>query len=269
MVFEPILSIKGKVKQASLISDRDYRQEIGFEVITNNFPLINIYNNLHVTILQNSRWDNALQNIQPKMMVGEKLDYHFDNVIVFNGGNEFRAFDTKSLTYNTEYVSKIDYTYEGYQVFLKPGEKRTFMIYKTEEDINGRMKIKTEDKDQTETQAEYVQVYFFLNHNVPMIDADFYILGQLTDWQFSEMNRMVYNFQKKGYEKTMLLKQGYYNYQYVLKYHGQTSGDETFVEGNHRETENDYTVLIYYREPGKYYDRLIGVEHLNSLTEQK
>jgi hypothetical protein len=112
-----------------------------------------------------------------------------------------------------------------------------------------------------------VYVHFFLPYPAPMLDAEIYIIGQLTDWRYSENSRMSYDYEKKGYAKTMLLKQGYYNYHYILKYNNQSVGDVSFIEGNHWETDNTYTILIYNRELGDNYDRLVGVKHINSVNE--
>ena len=261
------INIEGKVKQATNIADRYYKQELDFEISTTGYRIVNPYIDLKVVLTQNGRWDNAIRDLKPKMVIGDKLDFNYDKENVFNGGNEFRSFDIKSLKYNTQYVGKIEYTFDGYQVYLKEDQKRTFRVYKTEDDINGRKKIKTEDGYDSDTEAEYVNVHFFLPFPAPLIDGDIHITGALTDWRYSEKSKMDYNFKRKGYEKTLFLKQGYYNYQYVLLMHGKSEGDETFIEGNHSETENDYTIYIYYREPGEDYDKLIGVKHINSLPE--
>jgi hypothetical protein len=129
------------------------------------------------------------------------------------------------------------------------------------------MKMKTEDGMTTETEAEYVTVHFFLPYPAPLIDADIFIIGQITDWQFSDESKMIYNFKRKGYEKSLLLKQGYFNYQYILRYFNQTAGDESFIEGSHSETENSYTIFVYNSEQGSGYDRLIGIKFLNSRSE--
>jgi len=56
-----------------------------------------------------------------------------------------------------------------------------------------------------------------------------------------------------------LLKQGFYNYQYVLvKKKKNLIIDETFIEGNHWETQNKYTIFLYLQEEGTVYDKLIG-----------
>jgi hypothetical protein len=62
----------------------------------------------------------------------------------------------------------------------------------------------------------------------------------------------------------MLLKQGWYNYEYVFLKKGETRGSATLFEGSHYETENDYFVLVYYRNPFERYDRVIGTAAANT-----
>lgn len=267
MIMEPKVEIQVEVKQASMIKDRNYMQEVDFSFNANSYRIVNAYRDLKVVVIQNGRWDNALRDLQPKMVIGNTYDYNYDFENVFDGGNEFRAFDVKSLTYNTENVIHIEQSYQGYNIYLRELERRTFQVYKSEDDIDGQMKIKTEDYPITETEAEYVNIHYFLPYAAPMVDAHIYIIGQLTDWRYSEDSKMTYNYKRKGYEKMMLLKQGYYNYQYVMKYINQEVGDVSFIEGNHWETGNSYTIFVYNRELGDDYDRLIGVKHINSSNE--
>jgi len=264
MILENKLNIEGRATPASGIEERYYKQEVDFTVNTSGLKIANPFSDLIVVVCQNGRCDNALRNLTPKMVVGEKLDYDYDGEIIFNGGNEFRSFDIKSLKYNSEHVLKINKEYSGYNVILRSDERKTFTIYRRQDDINGMMKIKTEDSDVSETESEYVNVHFFLSYEAPFINEDLYIIGQLTDWQYSEVSKMYYNYPRKGYEKTLLLKQGYYNYQYVLRNSNQSFGDETLIEGNHSETGNTYTIYIYYSDPASDYDRLVGVKHFNT-----
>jgi hypothetical protein len=140
-------------------------------------------------------------------------------------------------------------------------------VYKSDDDINGQMKIRTEDQVGTETRSEYVNVHFYLSYDVPLIDADIYLNGALTDWRLDEDSKMSYDFSKKGYLITLLLKQGFYDYQYLMRYRGEEQGDVSFIEGNHWETRNEYTILVYNREQGTFYDRLIGVTHILSFEK--
>jgi len=81
---------------------------------------------------------------------------------------------------------------------------------------------------------------------------------------------MDFNEEKGAYEKTLLLKQGYYNYSYVTL--PEKKGDEKFsfenTEGNYWGTENSYQVLVYYRSFGGRSDELIAYATLNSSFQR-
>jgi hypothetical protein len=263
------VTVDGKIKQASGFEDRNYKQEVDFSIDTKNYKIANPYQDIKVIVIQNGRWDNRITDLKPKMMVNDKLDYDYDRENVFQGGNEFRSVDIKSLKYNTENIASIKSDFDSYDVYTRDSQRRTFQVYKTEPDINGQMKIKTEDGITTEIEAEYVTVHFFLPYEAPMIDADMFIIGQMTDWQYDDESKMSYNFKRKGYEKSLLLKQGYYNFLYVLRYFNQMAGDESFIEGTHAETENGYSIFIYHRESGSAYDKLICVKYINSRSTDK
>ena len=74
---------------------------------------------------------------------------------------------------------------------------------------------------------------------------------------------MKYDKETGLYEANIYLKQGYYNYEYVLlKNDGHAIS--SFIEGTHFETINDYTIYIYHRKSGENYDQLIGVKRISS-----
>jgi len=267
MVFDQKVEISAQVSKATIIEDRKSKQKVTFEIIYAGFRIANPYRDLKVLIIQNGRWDNRIHDLKPRMVVGNRLDYHYDYENVFDGGNEFRSIDLKSLNYYSENVANIETDRNRYYVTLQPDKIRTYQVYKSERDINGRMIIRTEDRRDSSTEAEYVDVSFFLPYSPPLMDGHIYITGALTDWTYSTENRMNYNFQHKGYEKTLLLKQGYYDYHYVTLFEHSKWGDVAFIEGNHWEAENDYTILVYYREPADLFEQLIGVAQLNSRIE--
>ena len=77
---------------------------------------------------------------------------------------------------------------------------------------------------------------------------------------------MVFNPIQQQYECTMLLKQGWYNYEYVFLRNGDQEGVASKFEGSHYETDNDYLALVYYRNPRDRYDRVIGTGSANTLN---
>jgi hypothetical protein len=269
MVMENLVNIKSKVKDATLLNEKRFRQEIDFSILTHNFIIDNPSRNIIVKIFQNMRADNAIIDLKPRLVKGNELDYDYDEDNVFNGGNEFRNFDIKSLKYNSERINNITYENGSNQVYLHKDLSRPFKVYKSEEDINGKFAIKSDYTKDYETEADYTFVHFSLPFDIPTVEGNIYVYGSFTNWKLSENTRMKYNYKTRAYETSIYAKQGYYNYQYVLKRLNQSVLDETFIEGNHASTENDYFIFVYYRQPGELYDRLIGFQQINSINNRQ
>ena len=71
---------------------------------------------------------------------------------------------------------------------------------------------------------------------------------------------MVFNPSLEIYEGNFLFKQGFYNYKYVIKHDLdiKTKFNNGEIGGNFDETENSYSIVVYYRGFGERYDRVVG-----------
>ena len=134
--------------------------------------------------------------------------------------------------------------------------------------MNGNYLVKVQEGTTSETEADYCSVKFFLSSENVFMDGNIYVFGAFNNWQCTDENLMHYNPTRFGYECTLYLKQGYYNYEYVLLKPHETAADQTEIEGMHYDTENDYTIYVYHHPPGTYYDQLVGVKRLNSLKDR-
>jgi hypothetical protein len=249
------------------MEDHLSRQQIDLEVKLNGMAVTDISREIKVIVQQNGRWDNVLKLGNPRFIRGDDLDYRYDESIAFDGGNQYRSFDTKSLIYQSERIAKISYD-TTYQVFLVNDLPRTFKQYVSEQDLNGKFYVKNEEHaENSNTEADYTWIHFFLPYPALLATGQFFVIGELTRWEICPEGRMNYNYNRKGYELNLFLKQGYYNYLYVLKENGKSSGDVAFIEGNHWETENDYSIYVYYHETGSLYDRLIAVNFINTINK--
>ncbi|MBP6979130.1 MAG: DUF5103 domain-containing protein [Lentimicrobiaceae bacterium] len=264
MVMDPKVTIEARIKRPVIVGDRDTRQEIDFSILSERFSIEDPYRTLRVILLQNNRWDNAILDLKPRMIIDKRLDYNYDGENVFDGGNEYREFDIKSITYRSPRIRSITFEGDTLHIVLWEDEPRAYRVYHTESDINGRVYIRCEDAQDMSTECDYVKVHFFLRFPAPLADGNLYVFGSLTDNQFTREGSMTYDFDLKGYRAEMYLKQGYYNYQYLFLGNNSTRGDAGYVEGNHFETMNEYMILVYYCRPGSLYDELIGVNILNS-----
>jgi hypothetical protein len=116
--------------------------------------------------------------------------------------------------------------------------------------------------------GDYATVHFKFIAPSPFANAKVYVFGALTNNECDESNQLTYNGTDGAYEGTLYLKQGYYNYMYGVIKDGTHSLDMDNTEGNWWETENNYTILVYYRPLGGRADELIGLRTLNSLTNR-
>jgi hypothetical protein len=268
IITEDAVRIDITAHRPQMTKNNNTHQQVDFTV---NYSGINIndpYRNVYSSILQNGRWDNAKLNLKPDFYGNSELQYNsLSDKNIFQGGNEFRYFDIKSIRYQTEYVKSIDYVIPNYNIYLYPSENREFKPYFYWQDFNGKYYIAFQEGRNPNIEADYVNVYFTLPSRQMIGGGSMYISGSLNNWSFDNNNLMTYNSERGEYECTMLLKQGWYNYEYVFKKDGSTDGTASVFEGSHYETENDYVVLVYYRNPRDRYDRVIGSAIANTLNK--
>ena len=211
----------------------------------------------------------ASNNIKPDFLGNNKMIFNdLSGKNIFKGGSEFRYFDIKSLRYHTEYVRAVEHEMGNYHVYLIPSDDRSSSQYFYHQDFNGKYYTAIQEGRDHEIEADYVYVYFTLPSQFPVKNGDVYIMGELSDWDLKESNRMRYNMESHRYEASILLKQGWYNYVYAVKDSDGNTIEERSFESDHFDTENDYLILIYLREPMERYDRLISCRITNTLNWQ-
>ena len=263
MVLEPLQAgISATVHRASDVNVMYEKQEVDFVANTGSWTVRNPAQHLHATILQNGRWDNAIMGLRYR--AGKPGEYSFDyddNSNVFNGGSEFRTFDLKSLKYNGTRIVSCGLEHGRNVAYVLEDMARPYGPYVSGTTAAGKCFYKTEDFD-GENREEYVHTYFTLRSDYPLTGGKVYVFGQLTDWRIVPEAEMHYNNAISSWETTLYLKQGYYNYQYVFVPDNSQQIDETYVEGSHWETGNEYFILLYLLDDGGAYDRLIGYKTL-------
>lgn len=266
LITEDAVRINVTTHRPMMTRDNNAGQQVNFTVSRFERDLVDPYRNLWAFILQNGRWDNAKKNLKPDFYSNNELKYNsLSDKNIFPGGNEFRYFDIKSIRYQSEYVRSIDFVSTGYNVFLFPSDSREFKPYFYNQDFNGKYYIAVQEGRKPDTDADYVNVYFTLPSKQKISGGNVHISGALNNWAFDKNNLMTYNESDRQYECTMLLKQGWYNYEYAFLADGATDGTAGIFEGSHYETENDYLILIYYRNTQDRYDRLLGMRMANSI----
>ncbi len=264
MVYENKVSLASRVRRSPANAERNYKQVVEFEVQHFSFPINNPYRDIEVVVRQNERWDNALYDLKPIFIKNKRLIYESPNKYSFDGGNEYRFFNIRSVRYNTEQISRITIEDDVYNAYLIPFGKRSFSVYTTRFDINGKYEIRTTDANDSRVEADYVFVHFSLPYEEPILDANIYAIGAFSNRQTHKSNQLFYNDDKQQYEATIMLKQGYYDYQYALTKDSDHKISTQEIEGSHFTTENEYHILVYYKDISNDYQQLIGSKIFNS-----
>jgi len=242
-------------------------QKIQFAVNTQQLNILSPQQT-HVVLLQNNRWDDAVKDIQPNVIRNNVLEYNGEQDCIFPAGKEYRWADLESFRFQSDRVDRVEKNNEPVDIYIKPDAERNNLRYIFFRDRNGFDEINTTEGVNPWWQTDYANVHFTFTpaRNQPFAGKNVYILGEMTGNQISDTSRMEYDAAKGVYTKTLLLKQGYYSYIYVTKDNRNPAAkaDPGLTEGNYWETENQYTVLFYYRSFSSRYDELIGIATVNS-----
>ncbi len=242
-------------------TDIDYNrehQQVSVSLNANNYRIQNPYNELKVSVTPNGRRDQEVIVNRPLRVQGNQVIFDHDRNLIFEAGNEFRRFEMVATRYAGLGVEKIYHFDPYYHVVLATSEPRAETSYLYDKTQNGRFVIRQSGANDSDTEADYFVVHFTLDSD-PISGGKIYIDGEMTNHLYTPYNEMVYNPQTGQYEKTLLLKQGSYNYQYLFLPDGASSATAAPVEGNYYQTVNEYLVKVYHRAPGERYDKLIGI----------
>lgn len=266
MVINPNVTIDGKVQPATLAQYRFTKQEVQFTINYKGYNIPNPMGDVKVVIMQNGRWDNALRDLKPMFIRDQVLEYSSYDAALFNGGNEFRFFDFRSLrTLSPNVRSK---TFDSlYHVILNYDESRGSKQYFQYLDNNGRRILGNKDGTNPDLDGDYAWVNFYLMSMNPVQEGDVYVFGEFTDWKLLPQYKMYYNKNRGRYDLEAELKQGRYEYIYAVKDETTGQPNEITLEGSSSNTENEYLILVYHKNIQFKYDELIGARKFSTVSQ--
>jgi hypothetical protein len=258
IVYEEFVSVPMQVKRARNVKDVDFKHNLDFSIKSAAITFQSPLNNVKVLLLQNGKFNNAIYNIKPMYTVGNDLIYKYDTQTQFWAGNEYLFFENKIIQAANNNISRVDSNGGLYNNYLYKNQARSNKPYTYFPDINGNYIVKNANSENNEIEADYAWVYFSLDAPSYFGKKDIYITGMFNNYAISEENKMDYNEKKAVYEKALMIKQGFTNYNYTIADSKGNTDEENAIDGNFYQTENNYIALVYYRENNQRYDRVIG-----------
>ena len=273
-VVEPMVKIDTKVRANTDIEFNGRYQQVDVDVDFKPAGIRYQPSEISVVVTQNNRQDNSVTMTQPTFVEPNRLRYINNKALIFEAGNEYHHFDAFSCFYAGYGIDRVYHEMGDYHALLFPNEI-TKGQYIHEFDSDGRFVVNAERTNDSDTEAEYLWVYWTLPAEKPWFDGMLYVGGDIFGNELSLRNRMQYDAETKCYWLTALVKQGGYDYQYwfVPKVPrdqvpstkvNQSKATLQRTDGSYWQTENEYAVYVYWRPFGARYDRLVGLQILKS-----
>jgi hypothetical protein len=261
-IVEPLVEIETIVKGNTDIDFNQEHQQVDFNINPKNIQIAFPQNDLKVFVCQNNNRNSTRMDFQPFFISGKQIQYRRIRNLIFEAGNEYRRFEFLTHRTNGMGVERTVFYDPFYHVTLYRDMPRANKSYLFDKDQNGRFFVHCSGCKEPAIEADYYIVHFTLASK-PLINGNVYLSGEFSHNILDEKYRMEYNTETGCYEKELLLKLGLYNYQYVFVDRNEARITIAPTEGNYYETENEYTIAVYYHPAGARHDRLIGVNKLN------
>ncbi len=264
VLYESLVDVGVSVHRSREIAAIDTKQNVQFVINHPNMLINNPKIEIKTVLMQNNNWQTAIYNLVPQFYRGSQLLYKYLDVTNFWAGNEFLYFDSKAVRFSNVYIRRVDSGPELYHTILYTNDERIDKPYGISPDINGNFVVRNVDGlGDSNIEADYTWVFFSLNTLEDLRGKRVFVNGNYNNWRNDTMNELFYNEETGLYEAQILIKQGFYNYQFVtLDNAGNFSNHD--IDGSFYQTENDYTILVYYRKIGDRYDSVIGIGEANS-----
>jgi Domain of unknown function (DUF5103) len=266
ILYEEQSTVTAQVKRTRNLSNIDYKQNLDFSIVSNDIVFQTPIQNVKVLLLQNGDFNTSIKNIVPQYTIGNQLVYKYDKETQFWAGNEFLYFENKDIRSASNNVGKVGSNSDIYNSYLYTNQARANQIYTLNQDVNGNFVVKNINGSNNQIEADYAWVYFTLSAPAFRLNKDIYITGMFNNYSLTPEYKMDYNTDKGVYEKAVMIKQGFTNFEYQIADKKGVIDYENAIDGNFYQTENDYIILVYYKQSSDRYERVIGKGTANSVN---
>jgi len=249
-IFESVTPIRMEVSSNTDVDFNQNHQQVSLSVGYGTLSVVDPIREIRTVVMKNRRWETRVTDIKPNIRNARGIEFTHNRDLIFTAGSEFHRFEILDVHRASLGVDRMEWFEPFYHATLDP--LRPARNYEFIEDQNGVYVTRSADDEDDATTAEYVMVHFQLQ-TPRLTGGDVYVCGLWTGEAFAPQCRMEYDELNGIYEVGILLKQGYYSYEFC-----QEDGTTARTMGDFYETENEYSTLVYYRGQGARYDRLVG-----------
>jgi hypothetical protein len=266
ILYEDLVSVPLQVKVARNVKDVNAKHNLDFAIKSTDIVFQSPIKNVKVLLLQNGKFSNAITDVKPMYTIGNDLIYKYDTETQFWAGNEYLFFENKDIRGANNSIGRIESGGGTYNAYLYTNNARGKNPYTFFPDANGNFIVKNINAENNEIEADYAWIFFSLSAPSYYGKDDIYVSGMFNNFALIPEYKMDYNETKGIYEKAIMIKQGFTNYEYVIADKNGKVDAENALDGNYFQTESNYSVIVYYRENNQRYDRVIGKGSASSIN---
>ena len=263
IIYEEEVNVGLLVRRSRDFEGLDGKQNIEMSINYGDKILQNPIQNVKVTLFQNGNWKTSISNLKPQYTLGSELIYRYNKETQFWGGNEGYTIDNKIIRATNNTIARVTSGDNIYNTYLYTNTPRKNQPYTYFPDINGNFFVQNANGSNSGIEADYSWVYFVLDAP-EFLEGNIYVSGMFNNYSLTDDYKMELNKKTGLYEKALLIKQGFTNYQYFLTNKKGAIDFENAIDGNYFQTENNYTAIVYYKGNNDRYDRVIGIANTNS-----
>ena len=264
MVYENKANVGVAIKRSRDVRTIQEKQSVDITISSSSMRFTNPKQTVKTVIIQNNNLNTAISGLEPMYTMGNELIYKYNTESSFWAGNEFLWFENKDVRASNTGIQFIDLK-DLYHNYLYTNVTRHNQPYTYNPDINGNFLVTAIDAENPSIEADYVWMHFSLLVDELPKGQELHVYGNFNNYTIDESTKMTFKADKYKYENQILLKQGFYNYKYVVVEANGTI-NEGAVSGDFYQTENNYKVLVYYRDLGARYDKIVGLGEGSSVN---
>lgn len=263
IVFQNRATVRTEIKRSRDLKYVNEKQVVHFSIKPKKDFFVNPKQTIKTLVFKNNNINDCITDLRPQYTIGNELMYRYDQEAAFWAGNEYFNYDNKSIRGGNISIRGYDLK-STYHNYLYTNTSRNYEPYTYNPDINGGYVVRNLNVNNSDVEADYVSMHFSLENYENIGHRKIYVIGNFNNYALNEASEMKYNMEKGIYENTSLIKQGFVNYKFIT--HTNNEVDHSFIDGNFYQTENEYTVLVYYKNLGDRYDRVIGISSASSIN---
>jgi len=264
MIYENLASVGVQIKRSRDVSTIKGKQSVDIKIASSGMQFINPLQTIKTQIVQNNNLNTSITGLKPQYVLGNQLIYNYVKESSFDGGNEYFYFENKDIRIANNAIEFVRLK-DIYNHYLFTNVARNESTYTYNPDINGNFLITALNSRNPAIQGDYAWVHFSLDIDELKDGQSVHVYGNFNNYVIDDSTKMKYYTEDNVYDTALLLKQGFYNYKFIVINEDGTL-DEGAISGNFYQTENNYKVLVYYRNIGSRFDKLIGVGETSSVN---